>query len=422
MNRAHYKKLGQYIQPINIRNRDLRVSTLLGINIDKFFMPSVANVVGTDLSKYKVVKKNQFACNRMHVGRDYRIPIALSKKNNPFIVSPAYTVFEIIDTSILLPDYLMMWFSRKEFDRNAWYHTDADVRGGLPWELFCDLELPIPTIEKQQEIVKEYNTVINRIKLNEQLNQKLEETAQALYKHWFVDFEFPNKEGKPYKSNGGEMVYNEALDGEIPEEWNSTFLSDFANFDSGFSYKGVELKNSKDALLTIKNFSKQGTFKVNGYKEIQSERIKESHLVKEGDVIVAHTDLTKGIIIAKSIIVLDDYGYDKVIASMDTVKVKSNNNCVSNSLINQIINSKDFNEFAKGYVNGSTVLHLSKKALPLYKLPFPEKTNILIGLSEGLEIITNYKKNILKTESKLISLKALLLSKMTKIEIEKEIV
>ena len=178
---SSYKRLGDYIQVIKDKNVNLRATKLLGINIDKFFMPSVANIVGTDLSNYKIVKKNQFACNRMHVGRDYRIPIALSNDENEFIVSPAYDVFEIIDTNVLLPEYLMMWFRRKEFDRNTWFHTDADVRGGLPWEAFSNLKLPIPSLEKQQEIVREYNTIQNRINLNNQLIAKLEETAQTIY-------------------------------------------------------------------------------------------------------------------------------------------------------------------------------------------------------------------------------------------------
>ena len=103
----------------------------------------------------------------------------------------------------------MMWFSRKEFDRNAWFYTDADVRGGLSWKDFCNMQLPVPHPDKQREIVKEYNTIVNRIAHNNQLIQKLEETAQAIYKQWFVDFEFPNEEGNPYKFSGGEMVESE---------------------------------------------------------------------------------------------------------------------------------------------------------------------------------------------------------------------
>ncbi len=217
--KSNYKKIGEHIREVNVRNTELKTNTLLGINIDKYYMPSVANIVGTDMSVYKIVKRNQFACNRMHVGRDYRLPIAMSINENDFIVSPAYDVFEIIDTEKLLPEYLMMWFSRKEFDRNAWFFTDADVRGGLPWKSFCDMQLPIPHPDKQREIIKEYNTIVNRISLNKQLIQKLEETAQALYKQWFVDFEFPDAEGKGYKSNGGEMEWNEELKGEVPKGW-----------------------------------------------------------------------------------------------------------------------------------------------------------------------------------------------------------
>jgi type I restriction enzyme S subunit len=123
----------------------------------------------------------------MHVGRDYRIPIAVSERDEPFMVSPAYDVFEIKNPVELLPEYLMMWFERSEFDRNAWFYTDADVRGGLAWQAFEDMELPIPHIDKQREIVKEYNTIKNRIVINQKLIQKLEETAQAIYREWFVE-------------------------------------------------------------------------------------------------------------------------------------------------------------------------------------------------------------------------------------------
>ena len=232
--KSNYKPLSKYIQAVNDRNTDGRTDRLLGIKIDKYFMPSVANVVGTDLSVYKIVKKGQFACNRMHVGRDKRLPVALSKAEDDFIVSPAYDVFEIIDEDLLKPDYLMMWFSRKEFDRNAWFYTDADVRGGLSWSAFYNMQLPVPSIEKQKEIVEEYNIIVNRIKLNEQLNQKLEETAQAIYKQWFVDFEFPDESGKPYKSSGGKMVWNEELEREIPEGWEGSKILEFFELQRGF--------------------------------------------------------------------------------------------------------------------------------------------------------------------------------------------
>ena len=182
-----YKRLGDYIREVNVRNRELKVTKPMGINIDKCFMPSVANVIGTDLSVYKLVSKNQFACNLMHVGRDEKIPMAMLTADNSIIVSPAYFVFEIAKMEELLPEYLMMWFRRPEFDRNAWFYTDADVRGGMGKDALMDMRLPIPTIARQREIVSEYETLTKRIRLNEQMIAKLEATAQALYRKMFVD-------------------------------------------------------------------------------------------------------------------------------------------------------------------------------------------------------------------------------------------
>ena len=182
-----YKRLGDYIREVDVRNRDLEVTKLMGVNIGKYFMPSVANVIGTDLSNYKIVAKGLFACNLMHVGRDEKIPIALLDVDERIIVSHAYWVFEVTDATKLLPDYLMLWFRRNEFDRNAWFYTDGDVRGGMSKEAFMDMTLPIPSIEQQQKIVSEYETVTRRIRLNEQIIAKLEETAQALYRKMFVD-------------------------------------------------------------------------------------------------------------------------------------------------------------------------------------------------------------------------------------------
>lgn len=237
--RSSYKRIGSYVKQINNRNKDLSVTNIQGININKEFMPSVANTNGTDLSNYKVVSHKQFAFNPMHVGRDEVLPISMLDDEESVIISPAYIVFKVKDENELLPEYLMMWCRRPEFDRNAWFTTDSSVRGGFSWEDFCDLTIPIPSIEKQLEIVKEYQTITDRIKLNEQLNQKLEETAQAIYKQWFVDFEFPisreyaleigkpELEGKPYKSSRREMIYNDELDQEIPKGWRVETVKDF---------------------------------------------------------------------------------------------------------------------------------------------------------------------------------------------------
>ena len=186
MSNGEMKRLGDYIREVDVRNRDLEVANLVGLTIDKSFIPSVANVIGTDLSKYKVIREKQFACSLMQVSRDGRMPIAMLEEKEA-IMSPAYPMFEVADTTKLLPEYLMMWFSRKEFDREASFYAVGGVRGSLAWEDFCNLTLPVPSIEQQQKIVSEYKAVIRRIRLNEQIIAKLEETAQALYRKMFVD-------------------------------------------------------------------------------------------------------------------------------------------------------------------------------------------------------------------------------------------
>ena len=171
--KSNYDILGNHIRLIDTRNRESITDRVLGINIDKFFMPSVANVIGTDLSRYKLITKGKFACNPMHVGRDERLPVALYDEEEPAIVSPAYFMFEVIDNSILNEDYLMMWFHRPEFDRICWLHTDGSVRGGITWDDICRLELPIPPIESQLEIVNSYKAITERIALKQKINDNL---------------------------------------------------------------------------------------------------------------------------------------------------------------------------------------------------------------------------------------------------------
>ena len=178
--KSNYDILGNHIRLIDTRNRESITDRVLGINIDKFFMPSVANVIGTDLSKYKLITKGKFACNPMHVGRDERLPVALYDEEKPAIVSPAYFMFEVIDNSILKEDYLMMWFRRPEFDRICWLHTDGSVRGGITWDDICRLELPIPPIENQLEIVNSYKAITERIALKQKINDNLANTEQAI--------------------------------------------------------------------------------------------------------------------------------------------------------------------------------------------------------------------------------------------------
>lgn len=185
--KSNYDALGNYIRLVDTRNTDLVTEQVLGINIDKYFMPSVANVIGTDLSKYKLITKDKFACNPMHVGRDERLPVALYTEDEPAIVSPAYFMFEIIDNSILNEDYLMMWFRRPEFDRLCWLRTDGSVRGGITWDDICRMKVPVPPLDEQIEIVQSYQAITDRIALKKQINDNLLNTTDTIFFKMFSE-------------------------------------------------------------------------------------------------------------------------------------------------------------------------------------------------------------------------------------------
>lgn len=184
---AEYHRLGDYIREVNVRNRELKVTRLLGVSVEKIFFPSIANTIGTDMSNYKIVCRGQFVYIADTSRRGDKIAVALLEDCDEAIISQAYTVFEVVDCEKLLPEYLMMWFRRPEFDRYARFHSHGSAREVFDWEELCDVQLPVPSIERQREIVSEYETLTCRIRLNEQMIEKLEATAQALYRHTFVD-------------------------------------------------------------------------------------------------------------------------------------------------------------------------------------------------------------------------------------------
>ena len=183
---VNYKKLGEIIELIDERNTDGNVQNLIGVSIDKCFIKSVANTIGTDLTKYQVIRKFDFACSLMQVSRDGKIPIACLRDYDEAIMSPAYYIFRVKNTKEVLPDYLEMWFMRKEFDREASYIAVGGVRGSMPWEDFCDMKLPIPDIKEQQKIVNTYNAITKRIQLKQKINENLEKTAQTVYENTLV--------------------------------------------------------------------------------------------------------------------------------------------------------------------------------------------------------------------------------------------
>ena len=269
MSKTNYKRLGDYIREVDVRNRNLKVTKLLGLSMTKQFRPSTSNIVGVDLSKYKVVDKNVFAFDPMSVIRVHKVPIALNSDNLPIIVSPAYITFKSIDENILDARYLMMWFRRNEFDRYADFKSDASVRGGYNWNELCETQIILPSIDQQRKIVAEYNAIQQRIKLNEQLIVKLEETAQAIYRKMFVDGIDKNN---------------------LPEGWRMGTLGEFGDIITGKTPSSNNPEDFGDDMLFITpgDFAVGSKFILNTERHLSAigcERLKNKILPK-GSVAV----------------------------------------------------------------------------------------------------------------------------------------
>lgn len=378
------KRLGDYIRPVDVRNRDLKVTRLVGLTIDKAFIPSVANTIGTDLSNYKVISENQFACSLMQVSRDGKMPIAMFK-GEPCIMSPAYPMFEVSKTNELLPEYLMMWFSRSEFDREASFYAVGGVRGSLEWNDFCDMQIPVPAIEKQREIVAEYNTLATRIETNKKLIATLEQTAQTLYRHTFVDNIDPNN---------------------LPDGWRMGTVGEFCecNTDNASSkdLKGI-IKYLDSGSVTENNFESLQVLD-STFDEIPSRAKRK---VKSNDIVYStvrpnlrHYGLIK-------------FDVENVVVSTAFAVIRSVNKNISNELVYMWLSDLKVVEALHGVAEMSKATYpsITPDDIMNVKIPIPEQFDFS-ELNNALEAIFNASYRYLQENQTLTQMQTLLLSKM----------
>ncbi|UPQ78206.1 restriction endonuclease subunit S [Flavobacterium azooxidireducens] len=384
---SSYKRLGEYIQPVAGRNKDLENLPLVGLSITKKFIPSIANTIGTDMSTYRVIERNQFAYGPVTSRNGDKITIALFDDFDKALISQAYIPFEVKDEKELNPEYLMMWFRRPEFDRYARFKSHGSAREIFDWNEMCAVELPIPSIKKQLEIVREYHTIQNRIALNNQLISKLEETAQAIYKEWFVDFEFPDENGKPYKSNGGKMVGCEELEKEIPEGWEVVNLDEMIEVKYGKDYKHLQKGN----------IPLYGSGGVMGYVD--------KVLYDQTTILIPRKGSLNNILFL-----------NKPFWSVDTMFYSILKNEYNGCYIYFFLTAMDFNSLNVG----SAVPSMTTNYLNNMKIIKPS-ANVLKKFDKLIRKLFSqieFKKN---QNQKLEELKYLLLAKMTRVESEKEI-
>ena len=380
---TEYKRLGDYIREVNVRNRELKVTNLLGVSISKEFIPSIANTIGTDMSAYKIVDRGQFAYGPVTSRNGDKVSIALLDGYDDAIISQAYTVFEVIDHEQLLPEYLMMWFRRPEFDRYARFHSHGSAREIFDWDELCDVKLPIPSITRQREIVSEYETITNRIRLNNQMIQHLEATAQALYRKTFVDN--IDKENLPEGWRMGTIgEFGEVITGKTPSSDNP---EDFGN-DMPF--------------VTPGDFAKYHKFAIGAERELSETGVKR----------------LKGKILPKGSVIVTCIGSD-----MGKVAIASEE-CITNQQMNSIIvNHSEYSDYLfyvlsfmstelKAMALGSSTMPLLNKSdFEKIRVVYPP-SDILVEFSQLLSIGNEMILLKMKENEKLTELQSLLLSKM----------
>lgn len=255
--KSNYKRLGDYIHIVDERNKDLSVENLLGVSISKKFIPSIANIVGTDLSNYKIVRTGQFAYGPVTSRNGEKISIAYLGEED-CIISSSYTVFEVTDKEKLDPEYLMLWFSRPEFDRYARYKSHGSVREIFDWDELCMVELPVPDIEEQRKIVKAYKTITDRIELKQKINENLEATAQTIYKSFFVDFEpFNSEQPNSWKEVTIDDIATEVICGKTPPTSDAENYGGSVPFITIPDMHGSVYTTSTERFLTNKGVATQ---------------------------------------------------------------------------------------------------------------------------------------------------------------------
>lgn len=388
--KQNYKKLGEIVELIDERNKSLVSTEVLGISIDKEFMPSVANTIGTDLSNYKLISKNIFACNPMHVGRDERLPVSLYLRDKPALVSPAYFMFRIKDENEVMPEFLMLLFKRDEFDRNCWFRTDGSVRGGITWEDICEIRLPVPDIKEQQKIVDTYNVITKRIQIKQKINENILKNGIMIVQ---------NCVGNAIYSNQTDSEIEE-IKNNLPENQKLMTIKEFCrNTKSGSTpsrTENVYWKNGNIPWLKSGEVHNNITVETEEYITEKATEETSAKILPKNTVLMAMYGVTAG-----------EVGYLAIEASTNQAICGMICNSIEDAAYLYFALLQNQNEISS-LANGGAQNNLSKELIENLKLLVPEnisklKLNVLIR-----NLILNTKEL-----QKLNQLKQLIISRIS---------
>ena len=285
------------------------------------------------------------------------------------------------DLTKIDPEYLFYFLTSSIGQHEINSRIVGSTQPKLPIYNIRKIQLSLPPLSEQKRISSILSSFDNKIEQLKKENNILEDIAQSIFKEWFVKYNFPNKDGKPYKDNNGKMIDSEL--GLIPEGWRVTTLRELVDTVNGYSYKGSELRKSDSALVTLKNFNRHGGFKEDGLKEFIGNPSTEQE-VQQGDLVVAHTDLTQDGEVLGNPILIPATKYTKLYITMDCVKVIPKKDFISKEFLYYLMLRPEFKGHCLGYANGTTVLHLSKKAIPEYKISIPQDNYYVFNLFNKL--------------------------------------
>jgi type I restriction enzyme S subunit len=264
--------------------------------------------------------------------------------------------------------YLYHCLNTKEKYRDMLRRAGVTTIPDLNHFMFLDIEIPFPQKKNQIEIAKTLDSLDSKIELNNRINGELEAMAKTLYDYWFVQFDFPDKNGKPYKTSGGKMVWNEELKREIPEGWEVKFLRTEIEIQRGISYTSKEINGDGIPMINLNSFNLDGTYKSEGVKTY-SGKFSEKNIVKSGDLLIAATDVTRNADIIGRAILVPDYYKEHLVFSMDIAKILSVS--IPYSFLMMLFNSAHYHNYIKWFATGTIVLHLNLDGVNRYQTELP---------------------------------------------------
>lgn len=377
---TEYRRIGDYISLVDDRNTAVSITNLVGLTIAKKFIPSVANINGTDLSNYKIIRKGQFACSLMQVSRDGKFPVAMYAMDEPAIMSPAYPMFEVTKLSEILPEYMMLWFSRSEFDREACFYAVGGVRGSLDWEDFCNMKIPVPDIATQRRIVAEYQAVEERIATNNKLIETLTSTIQSI----FFD-----------------SIVSKSSNENLPNGWSRAGLKDIASFMNGAACQKFPSEKGAKSLPVIKiKEIGRGMFDENSDRV--SLDIPTKYLIHDGDTLFSWS----------ASLIVDFWCGGTGALNQHIFKVTSDKypQWFYHLWIQQHID--EWNNFISA--KATSMGHIKQEDLESAAVIIPDD-NTLCTLDKQLSPITDYLITIKREYIRLLELRSLLLSRLSNI-------